>query len=160
MMKISYPKMITVILLCWMTMGAAAQEKPRWTVGVKGGWSYTSNGRSNMGRGDETYSPQSGFDIGVQARYGVLDWLAIRADLDYMTRSYQMDRNVHHIDQVYTKYSLLRLCQLSQGLSASERPALSEHAFHHAGRGVLFLICTLDIENDSNIIKKQKVFVY
>ena len=105
MMKISYMKMITVILLCWMTMEGTAQEKNRWTVGVKGGWSYTSNVRSNMGRGDETYSPLCGYDIGVQARYGVLDWLAIRADLDYMTRSYKMERNLHHIDPVYTKYS-------------------------------------------------------
>jgi len=104
-MKISYLKTITVILLCWMTIEAAAQEKPRWTVGVKGGWSYTSIGRSNMSRVDETYSPQSGYDVGVQARYSLLDWLAIRADLDFMSRSYKMNRNLHYIDQVYTKYS-------------------------------------------------------
>ena len=104
-MKMSYLKYITVILLCWMTMEAAAQEKPRWTVGVKGGWSYTSIDRSNMGRVDETYSPLSGYDVGVQARYSLLDWLALRIDLDLMTRSYQMDRNVHYIDPVYTKYS-------------------------------------------------------
>lgn len=35
----------------------------------------------------------------------LLDWLAIRADLDFMSRSYKMDRNLHHIDRVYTKYS-------------------------------------------------------
>ena len=104
-MKTSYLKIITVILLCWMMMEATAQENPRWIVGVKGGWSYTSMERSNMGRVDETYSPLSGYDVGLQARYSLLDWLAIRADLDFMSRSYQIDRNLHHIDRVYTKYS-------------------------------------------------------
>ena len=103
-MKTSYLKIITAILLCWMTMEATAQEKPRWTVGMQGGWSYTNIDRSNMGRGDETYSPLSGFSVGVQARYSLLDWLAIRADLELMNRSYQMDRNLHYIDQVYTKH--------------------------------------------------------
>ena len=99
-----YLKYTAVILLCWMTMGAAAQEKPRWTVGVKGGWSYTSIARSNMGRVDETYSPLSGYATGVQARFRALDWLAVRVDLDFMSRSHKMDRNLHYIDPVYTKY--------------------------------------------------------
>jgi len=88
-----------------MMMEATAQEKPRWTIGVKGGWGYTSMDRSNMGRVDEANSPLSGYDVGLQARYSLLDWLAIRADLDFMSRSYQIDRNLHHIDRVYTKYS-------------------------------------------------------
>ena len=104
-MKTSYLRIITFILFCWIMMEAAAQETPKWTIGVKGGWSYTSIDRSNMGRVDETYSSLSGYDIGVQARYSLLDWLAIRADLDVMTRSHQMDRNLHYIDPVYTKYS-------------------------------------------------------
>ena len=104
-MKISYLKNITIILLCWMTMEATAQEEPRWTVGMQGGWNYTSIDRSNMGRVDETYSPLSGFSVGVQARYSLLDWLAIRADLELMNRSHQMDRNLHYIDQVYTKHT-------------------------------------------------------
>ena len=105
MIKTSSLKTIIIILLCLMTMEATAQERPKWTVGVQGGWSYTSIDRSNLGRGDETYSPLSGFSVGVQARYGVLDWLAIRADLELINRSYQMDRNLHYIDQVYTKHT-------------------------------------------------------
>ena len=84
---------------------ATAQEKNRWTIGMKGGWSYTSIDRSNMGRVDETYSPLSGSCAGIQARYSFLDWLAIRADLEFMSRSYEMKRNLHYIDQVHTKYS-------------------------------------------------------
>ena len=86
-------------------MEATAQEKPSWIIGVKGGWSYTSIASSNMGRVDETYSPLSGYDIGVQARCRLLDWLAVHADLEFMSRSHKMNRNLHYIDLVYTKYS-------------------------------------------------------
>ena len=41
----------------------------------------------------------------------------------------------------YPRYVvLLRLCQPPQRLSSSERPALSEHPFHHAWRCFLLLI--------------------
>ena len=103
-MKASYLRIISIILLGWMMTEATAQEAPKWTIGVKGGWSYTSIDRSNTGRVDETYSPLSGYDVGVQARYSLLDWLAIRADLDVMSRSHKMDRNLHYLDPVYTKY--------------------------------------------------------
>ena len=104
-MKTSYLSIITFILLSWTMTEATAQEKNRWTIGMKGGWSYTSIDRSNMGRVDETYSPLSGSCAGIQARYSFLDWLAIRADLEFMSRSYEMKRNLHYIDQVHTKYS-------------------------------------------------------
>ena len=101
-MKKTYLKILTVILLCWMTIEANAQEKPRWTIGVKGGWSYTGIARSNMGRVDETYSPLSGYDVGVQARCRLLDWLAIRVDLGFMSRSHKMDRNLPTMSTVTT----------------------------------------------------------
>ena len=104
-MKTSYLSIITFILLSWTMTEATAQEKNRWTIGMKGGCSYTSIDRSNMGRVDETYSPLSGSCAGIQARYSFLDWLAIRADLEFMSRSYEMKRNLHYIDQVHTKYS-------------------------------------------------------
>jgi len=105
MMKISYMRNIAVILLCWMTMGATAQEKCRWSVGMKAGWNYTSIDRSNMGRVDETYSTLSGGNVGIMARYKLFDWLAIRAEFELMPRPYKMERNLRYIDQVYTKYT-------------------------------------------------------
>ena len=104
-MKNSFLKLIAIVLFCWMIVDAEAQEKPRWTIGVKGGWSYTNITRSNMGRVDEFYSPLSGYDVGLQMRCRLIDWLAIRADLGFMSRSHRMDRTLHYIDPVYTKYS-------------------------------------------------------
>ena len=100
-MKKNYLKIIVVILLCW----TATEVNAQWTVGMKGGWNWTSLARSNMGRIDETYSPRGGFDAGIQARYQLTDWLAVRADLSHLSRSYRMDRNLHYLDPVYTNYS-------------------------------------------------------
>lgn len=104
-MKKNYLKLIAVVLLCWMAVEANAQVNPKWTIGVKGGYNWTNIDRSNMGRIDETYSPLGGADVGIQAKYAVTDWFAIRADLNYMNRSHRMDRNLHYLDPVYTKYS-------------------------------------------------------
>lgn len=91
---------ILTVLLCWTTTAANAQ----WAVGIKGGWTYSSTSRTNLGRIDETYSAKSGYDIGLQAHYSFLDWLAIRADLSFMKRSHRMDRNLNYLDKVYTEY--------------------------------------------------------
>lgn len=104
-MKKNYLKLIAVVLLCWMTVGAHAQMKPKWTIGVKGGWNRTSISRSNLGRIDETYSPLGNSEYNFFAKFAFTDWLAIRADLGIISRSFRMDRNLHHLDPVYTKYT-------------------------------------------------------
>lgn len=119
-MKKNYFKMIAVVLLCWMAAGAQAQTasesigkdaiplqpdlNAKWSIGIKMGPNWTSISQSNLGRIDETYSSLHGPDPGIQVRYAFTDWLAIRADLSFMTRFYRMDRNLHYLDPVYTKH--------------------------------------------------------
>ncbi|MBP5711176.1 MAG: PorT family protein [Bacteroidales bacterium] len=93
------------VAFCVFALAANAQ----WSVGLKGGWDYTSITRSNGGRIDETYSPLSGFDIGVQASYGFKQWIALRADLSVMQRSHRMDRNLNYVDSLYTEHRNLYL---------------------------------------------------
>jgi hypothetical protein len=88
------------LLLCITALTASAQ----WSVGVKGGWDYTTITRSNAGRIDESYSGFSGYDAGIQARYGFTDWFALRADLSFMRRSHRMDRNLNYLDSVFTNH--------------------------------------------------------
>ena len=104
-MKKNYLKIIAVVLLCWTAVEANAQMNSKWTIGVKGGWNWTNIDRSNMGRIDETYSPLGNYDGSLQARYQLTDWLAVRADLGIISRSFRMDRNLHYLDPVYTKYT-------------------------------------------------------
>lgn len=104
-MKKNYLKIIAVALLCWTAVEVNAQMDTKWTIGVKGGLNWTNIDRSNLGRIDETYSPLGSFDFGIQAKYAFTNWFAIRADLDIMSRSFRMDRNLHYLDPVYTRYS-------------------------------------------------------
>lgn len=89
-----------VMLLCMTALTVSAQ----WSVGVKGGWDYTTITRSDAGRIDESYSGFSGFDAGIQARYGFTEWFALRADLSFMRRSHRMDRNLNYLDPVFTNH--------------------------------------------------------
>ena len=102
MMKNSHLIILAAALLCWMPGVARAQG---WSVGVKAGPSITSISQSYSGRMDESYSVLCGFDAGIQARYAFTDWLAVRADLSMMTRSYRMDRNLQYLNHVYTKHT-------------------------------------------------------
>ena len=89
------------LLLGMTTEGVYAQ----WAVGIKGGVNSTSVDRSNAGRIDETYSSLRGFDLGIQGHYSFNDWLAIRVDLEYMTRSHRMDRNLNIVDTLFMEYT-------------------------------------------------------
>lgn len=103
--KSNLKKMLVVGLLCSVAMITHAQ----WSVGVKGGWDYTSITRSNAGRIDETYSAKGGYDIGIQARYAFTDWFALRADLSLMRRSHRMNRHLDYLDSLYTEHHNLYL---------------------------------------------------
>ena len=99
-MKKHYLLVLAVIILSLTATHANAQ----WAVGIKDGWTRTSADRTNLGRIDESYSPMSGYDIGIQAHYSFVDWMAIRVDVDYMRRSHRMDRNLPFASEVFTEY--------------------------------------------------------
>ena len=100
MKKTLFIKLWMVMVLCAATTVARAQ----WSLGVRGGWDYTSISRSNVGRIDETYSPLSGYEVGLQARYGFKDWIAITANLTMLQRSHRMDRHLNYLDELYTEH--------------------------------------------------------
>lgn len=99
-MKKHLIKAIVLVLLCWTAVTANAQ----WAVGIKDGWIRTSADRTNLGRIDESYSPLSGYDIGIQAHYSFVNWMAIRIGVDYMRRSHRMDRNLFIASGAFTEY--------------------------------------------------------
>ena len=96
------------ILLLLIAVGAQAQTNSevdsRWAIGLRGGWCSTTISRYDAGRMDEDYSALGGFEAGLQARYTVNPWLAIRANLSFMQRSHRMDRNLNYLDPVYTEH--------------------------------------------------------
>ena len=99
-MKKNYLLILAVILLGL----TATQAKAQWAIGIKGGWTRTSADRTNLGRIDESYSPMSGYDVGIQAHYSFADWIALRVGVDCMRRSHRMDRNLPYASKAFTEY--------------------------------------------------------
>ncbi len=99
-MKNHYLKIVVAVLLCWI----ATEVQAQWSVGVKGGIARTEIVRSNLGRIDESYSPISELEYGVQGRYEFNDLLSIRTGISFMRRSHRMDRRLNYLDPVFTEY--------------------------------------------------------
>ncbi len=73
-------------------------------IGLKGGADFNSITRSNAGRIDETYHAKKGLEYGLILRYQVNDWFAMRADVEMMSRSHTMKRNLNFVKEIYTDY--------------------------------------------------------
>ena len=87
-----------------MLFACGTKAKAQWAVGLRSGWTSTTISRYDAGRMDESYSPLGGFEAGIQGRYIVNPWLAIRANVSLMQRSHRMDRNLDYLDPVYTEH--------------------------------------------------------
>ncbi len=99
-MKQTLLKLSMLVALVAIGGHAVAQ----WTVGLHGGRTSTTISRYDGGRMDEAYSALSGFEFGLQGRYTVNPWLAVRASFGFMQRSHRMDRNLNYLDPVYTEH--------------------------------------------------------
>lgn len=87
-----------------MLLACGTKAYAQWAVGLRSGWTSTTISRYDAGRMDESYSPLGGFEAGIQGRYIVNPWLAIRANVSLMQRSHRMDRNLNYLDPVYTEH--------------------------------------------------------
>lgn len=87
-----------------MLLACGTKANAQWAVGLRSGWTSTTISRYDAGRMDESDSPLGGFEAGIQGRYIVNPWLAIRANVSLMQRSHRMDRNLDYLDPVYTEH--------------------------------------------------------
>lgn len=87
-----------------MLLACGTKANAQWAVGLRSGWTSTTISRYDAGRMDESDSPLGGFEAGIQGRYTVNSWLAIRANVSLMQRSHRMDRNLNYLDPVYTEH--------------------------------------------------------
>lgn len=101
-------RIIISIAFMLAVFGALAQENTEpsspWAIGLRGGWTSSTISRYDGGRMDEAYSALGGMEFGLQGRYTVNSWMALRANLSFMQRSHRMDRNLNYLDPVYTKH--------------------------------------------------------
>ena len=82
----------------------AANVKAQFGIGLKGGMDFNSVTRSNSGRIDETYHAKNGVDYGLILSYQINDWFALRANVEMLSRSHTMKRNLNAVKGVYTDY--------------------------------------------------------
>jgi hypothetical protein len=73
-------------------------------IGLKGGLDFNSVTRSNSGRIDEAYHAKNGADYGIILSYQINEWFALRANVEMLSRSHTMKRNLNAVKGLYTDY--------------------------------------------------------
>lgn len=79
---------VTSLLLlagCLLPDRAAAQ----WKVGVNAGYAYNQYSIDTQYAYDFNFDGRGGLTVGIPVEYGILDWLAVRADFVYLQRGTQ-----------------------------------------------------------------------
>lgn len=94
---------IVFLLAAVCTQAQDSLDSP-WAIGLRGGWTGTTISRYDAGRMDESYSALGGFEAGIEGRYAINPWFALRGGLSFMQRSHRMDRNLNYLDPVYTDH--------------------------------------------------------
>lgn len=82
---------VTSLLLlagCLLPDRAAAQ----WKVGVNAGYAYNQYSIDTQYAYDFNFDGRGGLTVGIPVEYGILDWLAVRADFVYLQKGYSMQR--------------------------------------------------------------------
>ena len=82
----------------------ATSVNAQFGIGLKGGLDFNSITRSNSGRIDETYHAKKGIDYGIVLSYQFNEWFALRANVEMLSRSHTMKRNLNILKDVYTDY--------------------------------------------------------
>ncbi len=93
-------KLFILMFFVALTTSVSAQ----FEIGLKAGAGFNSVTRSNAGRVDVTFHDKMGLDYGIMARYQFNEWFAIRADVEMLSRSHTMKRNLAYVKGVYTDY--------------------------------------------------------
>ena len=91
------------ILLFFIAL--ATNVNAQFGIGLKGGLDFNSVTRSNAGRVDETYHAKNGADYGIILSYQINDWFAMRANVEMLSRSHTMKRNLNAVKDIYTDYN-------------------------------------------------------
>lgn len=83
----------------------ALNVNAQFGIGLKGGLDFNSITRSNSGRIDETYHAKNGVDYGLVLSYQINEWFAMRANVEMLSRSHTMKRNLNDVKDIYTDYN-------------------------------------------------------
>lgn len=92
------------LLILLFFIALATNVNAQFGIGLKGGLDFNSVTRSNSGRIDETYHAKNGADYGIILLYQINEWFALRANVEMLSRSHTMKRNLNAVKGLYTDY--------------------------------------------------------
>lgn len=92
------------LLACAMMFSMTAHAQ--WHIGVSAGGDYNVFTMNNQYQSDWTSEGRWGGTFGVMGQYDVLDWLGIRADLNWTQKNYRRHRDRIPIDYKYYNHYL------------------------------------------------------
>lgn len=85
-------KWIITGLLFLAAIFLSDQAAAQWKVGLNAGYTYNSYSIDTQYAYDFNYDGLGGLTVGIPVEYGILDWLAVRADLTYLQKGNTMSR--------------------------------------------------------------------
>ena len=85
-------KWIITGLLFFAAIFLPDQAAAQWKVGLNAGYTYNSYSIDTQYAYDFNYDGLGGLTVGIPVEYGILDWLAVRADLTYLQKGHSMSR--------------------------------------------------------------------
>lgn len=94
----------TKLLILLFFIALVTNVNAQFGIGLKGGLDFNSVTRSNSGRIDETYHAKNGADYGLILSYQINEWFALRANVEMLSRSHTMKRNLNAVKGLYTDY--------------------------------------------------------
>lgn len=77
---------IITALLLLAAIGLPGKAAAQWKVGLNAGYTYNNYSIDTQYAYDFNYDGLGGLTIGIPVEYGILDWLAVRADLSYLQK--------------------------------------------------------------------------
>ena len=81
---------------------ATLQADAQWRIGVNVGGMYNHYVIDKHYFDDYRYKDRWGVGFGLMGQYDILDWLGVRAELDYVQKNHQVQRTLEEVDYSVT----------------------------------------------------------
>ena len=85
-------KIATITTILSLASFFSFRASAQWKAGIEAGYDYNIYHIDTQYAYDFRYEGRDGFSVGVPVEYGILGWLAVRADLTYLQKGYKMHR--------------------------------------------------------------------
>ncbi len=91
----------TLLLACLTAISLVPASAVTWFLGFEGGYNYNDYSIETNYAYDMRYKGAGGITVGVPVQLDVVDWFALRMDLQYVQKNHKMYRT-HAFQELYT----------------------------------------------------------